>query len=680
VGASVGARVETENLVRNLSSPSLELRLLGPLKLLRDGRAVTLPPSRKVKALLAYLVVAPGPVPRERLCDLLWEVPNDPRGELRWCLSKLRTLLDDRDGRRRVLAAEDQVSLDVDDCRVDALALLAGARTGFATLAPGEAKALLEACHGDFLEGMGGNRSVGFGHWLAGRRSEFHSLRAELAAAISARHAPGGTDALPAVRAWLELAPLDAAANIRFLEELLARRMPEECTRHLAAAERLFSSEDIDFAPVREAWKRLRSLAPARVADHPAPPQVQDAATVAEIARHGGSVAVMPFREMGGASGGRSALGDALTHDVISRLARMRSLFVIARGSVFALAERDPLATEIAEILGVEYLATGVIERQAEGMSVSVEVADTASARIVWTERFVAHSQERLAVLDEIGDGIVSSIAAEIENAERNRAILKPPESLDAWEAYHRGLWHMYRFTSEENDRAAEFFGLSARLDPTFSRAHAGLSFTHWQRAFQRWGDREAETKSALDAAGRSLMVDDQNPAAHWSMGRALWLAGSHDEAASELERSVRLSPNFALGHYALSFVHSQAGDPAAAIAASDHSRLLSPCDPLLFGMLGTRAMALARIGQHAEAAEWALKAATRPNAHVHILAIATFCLALAGRLEDARQQAALVRRQNPRYGVEDLLRTFRFSSDADALFRHAASLIGLGP
>jgi hypothetical protein len=96
--------------------------------------------------------------------------------------------------------------------------------------------------------------------------------------------------------------------------------------------------------------------------------------------------------------------------------------------------------------------------------------------------------------------------------------------------------------------------------------------------------------------------------------------------------------------------------------------------------MLGTRAMALARIGQHAEAAEWALKAATRPNAHVHILAIATFCLALAGRLEDARQQAALVRRQNPRYGVEDLLRTFRFSSDADALFRHAASLIGLGP
>ena len=81
-------------------------------------------------------------------------------------------------------------------------------------------------------------------------------------------------------------------------------------------------------------------------------------------------------------------------------------------------------------------------------------------------------------------------------------------------------------------------------------------------------------------------MVDEHDPAAHWAMGRALWLKGSHDEAIGELRQCVNLSPNFALGHYTLAFVHSQSGDPRAAIEAADHSRLLSPFDPLLFGML----------------------------------------------------------------------------------------------
>ncbi|MGO4816436.1 hypothetical protein AB4156_43790, partial [Cupriavidus sp. 2MCAB6] len=79
--------MESQGSDADFSRPGLELRLLGPLKLLRAGAAETLPPSRKVRALLAYLALASRPVPRERLCSLLWQVPDDPRGELRWCLS-----------------------------------------------------------------------------------------------------------------------------------------------------------------------------------------------------------------------------------------------------------------------------------------------------------------------------------------------------------------------------------------------------------------------------------------------------------------------------------------------------------------------------------------------------------------------------------------------------------------
>src|SRR5262245_23648262 len=109
---------------------SVEIRVLGPTAVVRNGVAMAMPRSRKVRALLAYLALSPHPVSRSRLCDFLWDVPNDPRGELRWCLSKLRNLLDD--DRARVVTIDDQVALDLSHARVDVLDVERAARTGFA--------------------------------------------------------------------------------------------------------------------------------------------------------------------------------------------------------------------------------------------------------------------------------------------------------------------------------------------------------------------------------------------------------------------------------------------------------------------------------------------------------------------------------------------------------------------
>jgi Flp pilus assembly protein TadD len=159
-------------------------------------------------------------------------------------------------------------------------------------------------------------------------------------------------------------------------------------------------------------------------------------------------------------------------------------------------------------------------------------------------------------------------------------------------------------------------------------------------------------------------------------MGRALWLRGRQDQSLVELERAIDLSPNFALGHYTLSFVHSQAGDARAAVKFSDHSRHLSPFDPLLFAMLGSRAMALVRLGEFDEAADWGVKAAARPNAHAHILAIAAYSLALAGRIEEARAYMASIHKALPDYRIDDFLTAMQFAPEGAALFREAARRI----
>jgi len=662
-----------------MTEPALAIRVLGPVCVSRGGQAVPLPRSRKVRALLAYLALVPGPISRSRLCDLLWDVPNDPRGELRWCLSKLRGVLDDSPRHRVVAAAPDVVSLDLSDSVVDAVEIARALGGGVGTLARERLVELEGLFGGDLLEHLEIDGNPEFTGWLAAQRNRFRSLHVSVLDELATR-ARGSSPASPAsseetfrrLDAWLQLAPFDQRAHEVMLDALVKSGRIGDADSHFSATIRAFEQAGLDWSPLRDAWRASRggSGSHAPVTAAPAPP-------VDGRTRRRASVAIMPFLD-GTSAQTERRVAEGLTEDIITRLAKLRVLFVIARGTVYALRERGLGQAEAARLLDVDYVATGTVRRADHRISVVAELAETRGGRIVWTDELDGEAGETFSVLDAIVDRIVAAIAENIESEECSRAILKPPTSLDAWESYHRGLWHMYKFNGPDNARAEQLFRAAVELDPTFARAYAGLSFTHFQNAFLGLTpDHDAQVELAFGAASQSIGADDRDPAAHWSMGRALWLRGVQEESVVELERSVDLSPNFALGHYTLGFVHCQAGDPRAAIAATDTSRDLSPFDPLQFAMLASRAMAHARLGEVAEAADWAVKATRRPNAHVHILAIAAQCLALADRRDDARGFVARIRERSPHYTFQDFVGSFRFAPDAAELFRRAAKQIG---
>ena len=619
-----------------------------------------LPASRKVRGLLAYLALAPHPIARSQLCELLWDVPTDPRGELRWCLSKIRGLVDASD-RRRVRTQGELVGLDLGDCFVDTTEI-ARSSQAVEALSAEQLRTLVELFDGDVLDGLEIDGSPSFNGWLVAQRRRFRGFHAALLERVVSKVA--GSERRRYLEAWIELAPFDRRAHELLLGEFAQQNGIREGEEHLAATVRLFEAEGLDGAPLHDAWRSARSRG-------------QGVAREAESTPTGrASLAVMPFVDRTLTTGIRGRAADALVHDVITRLAKLRSLFVIAQGTVFALHDRGIGAEEAGRMLNVDYVASGSVRQDDTRLTVAVELSETRTARIVWTDVFDRKLADTFDVLNDLGDAIVGAIASEIEATERNRAVLAPPSSLNAWEAHHRGLWHMYRFNEVDNERARHFFEMAVRLDPTFARAYAGLSFTHFQNAFQGWSERQPEIERALAAAGQSLMVDDRDPAAHWAMGRALWLHGRNDESVVELEQAVDLSPNFALGHYTLAFVHAQAGDPETAISASDYARHLSPFDPLLFGMLASRGMALARLDRFDEAAEWGVKAAARPNAHAHILGIAAFLLALAERPVEARTYLTAIHRTRPHYGIDDFLRAFQFERREQQMFRDAAKRI----
>jgi DNA-binding SARP family transcriptional activator/TolB-like protein len=674
-----GTDVEMQLQSQQGEGVALRLQLLGSLTLARGAETIDLPKSRKVRALLAYLALAPREITRSRLCELLWESPSDPRGELRWCLSRIRSVMDDPN-RARVVARGDSISLDLSDCRVDALEIGA-ALQDLPSAALSRMRAIEALFGGELLEDLQLDDSPLFVQWLGSERRRLSTGHAQLLGAIL-KQVPEDSEAeFEYLGKWLAVEPFERSAHEKLLKALVRRGRLREAEEHLAATIRLFELEGLEWVSIREAWRAARSDqrgANVRISASVAPEATVQAAAVETKAARRASVCVMPFLEHTASGVARSRLGDGLADDIITRLAKLRVLFVIARGTAFSLGDRNVEGDEAARLLGVDYLANGTVRRRNGRIQVRVELAETRQPRVVWSDDLECSEAEALAGLNDLGNGIVASIAEEVESAERNRAVLKAPTSLDAWEAYHRGLWHMYRFNSADNDQAEHFFRISAQLDPTFARAHAGLSFAHFQNAFlHRPNERRAQIDRAFAAAGQSLMADDRDPAAHWAMGRALWLKGEGKEALSELGLSVDLSPNFALGHYTVGFIHCQSGDPQTAIDSAAYSRALSPFDPLLFAMLGTHALAHARLGNYEEAAMWALKAAARPNAHSHIMAIAAHCLALAGRIEEARGFIAKIHTTLPRYSFDDFLAGFRFTAEVQALLKRGAQRIG---
>jgi TolB-like protein len=685
----VGTSVETGNFAVQLTdrrgrlgsdsaavTASVSVQLLGPFGVARSGVAQALPPSRKVRALLAYLIMAPRPVQRSALCELLWDVPDDPRGELRWSLSKIRKLIDEP-GHARVRADKEFVSIDHAEISVDACEVANTVEADLAQAGPDILERLAGRFAGEFLEGLALDRSPMFETWLVSQRHVFRAWHAQVLVRLAALSLSDPERRLAYLRQRLDFQRYDETAHADLLAALARCGRIEEGEAHVAAAGRLLNSEGLSRAPLDRAWAQAKRAATEACATRIA--AAVERAIDARVGASGGrraSIAVMPFLALSGSDGN---LADGLSHDIISGLARLHNLFVIARGTTFALRDQTSNPQEIGRALNVDYAATGSVVRNGNRLVVTVDLCATDNGRVVWADAYETPIADAFAILGDIAARIISSLDAEIEAAERNRAILMPPNSLDAWEAHHRGLWHMYRFTGLDNEEAQRCFKRAVTLDLTFSRAYAGLSFTHWQNAFLfKSAERQAETDRAFDAAGRSLLADHRDPAAHWAMGRALWLRGEDAASVSALNEAVALSPSFAMGHYTLGFVKAQTGDPEAAIEATDVARQLSPFDPMLYAMCAARAFALFRLDRCEEAAEWALKAAEKPNAHAHVHAIAALILAAAGRLKESFREAGMIRKLRPTYSIDDFFSSFRVLSDQERACRIAAKQIGI--
>ena len=297
--------------------------------------------------------------------------------------------------------------------------------------------------------------------------------------------------------------------------------------------------------------------------------------------------------------------------------------------------------------LGVRYVLEGSLRKSGNRIRVTAQLVEAESAKHVWAERYDRDLADLFAVQDEIAQAVTIAIAPAIADAEQQRAIRKPPESLDAWTAYQRGLWHLSKASGEENALAEKFFQRAIDLDPIFAGGYTGLAAAINRAGHMFLTRNLTEALSTEEAlARRAVALDGDDAEARSRLAIALQSRGDYQGGQAEAERALVISPNLADAHGALGVVLTFSGRPEEGLAALKTRVRLDPRTPSLVYRLYQIALALYFCREYEAAAEAARQGIRsypdRPGSY-RVLAAALGQLGRTAEAKETLEQAIAI-------------------------------------
>ncbi len=353
------------------------------------------------------------------------------------------------------------------------------------------------------------------------------------------------------------------------------------------------------------------------------------------------SIAVLPFDNLGG-DAEQDYFADGICEDLITELSRLRWLAVTARNSSFTYKGKSVDVTEVGRDLGVRYIVEGSVRRGGNRLRISAQLIDAASGNHLWAERYDRDFSDIFALQDEINETLVATLEREVGVVERDRAHRKPPETLDAWETYQRGMWHCWKVTPDSVRRAEGILSQACDMDPEFAQALASLAYVQYLLAFLGWAETGRDPvgllETALDKARRAIALDGKNAMAHMALGRVLLAMAKPDDAIAAMERALDLNPSMTLAYFGLGMAQNISLRPQDAIANLDKAIALSPQDPASFAFHTVRGLAALQLGDFETALENARRAVRENTPYVLPSAVLASCLALLGRAVEAKE------------------------------------------
>jgi adenylate cyclase len=423
---------------------------------------------------------------------------------------------------------------------------------------------------------------------------------------------------------------------------------------------------DLAFGDLGE--RELKNIArPVRVyrlqppAESTAPPVPEAALSLPDKP----SIAVLPFANMSG-DPEQEHFADGIAEDILTGLARLRWLFVIARNSSFTYKGRHVDVRQVGRELGVRYVLEGSVRKGGHRIRVTGQLIEAESGVHLWAERYDRALDDVFAIQDEITESVIGRIQPHVYAAEHERLKRKPPKRLDAWENFVRAMF-LYSQHSEPSTREAlVLVDRAVELDPGYAQAHGLRAVCLAWRAFQGWEHRATAFAQAAASADRAVAGDPGEPWAHLARGFIAVARMRDAEMIDAFSRAIEASPNFAYAHGLLGAAHAFSGRPDQAIECIDRGVRLSPRD--IFGDEYQLFYAFAHFqaGRYAEAAAAAYQAIQQRPGHPVPYVMAAASHGLAGEIDQAASAIAQLRELVPGVSAADLEENFPYCRQED--------------
>ena len=313
------------------------------------------------------------------------------------------------------------------------------------------------------------------------------------------------------------------------------------------------------------------------------------------------SIAVLPFTNMSG-DPEQEYFADGVVEDIITALARVGWLFVIARNSSFSYKDKVPDVRVVGRELGVRYVLEGSIRRTGGRVRIGCQLIEAVSGGHAWADRFEGELSDIFDLQDRISESVVGAMQPNLQRAEILRATSKPTASLDAYDLYLRALPHFYAFTHQGTEIASDLLRRALALDSNYPRAKALLGWVHVIRISAGWAGPD-EVDLAIQYAEAVLKSAPDDPSTLGTAGQILGYVGPDiDVARAAVDRALSLSPTSAPVLLAAGWVYSSAGAATAAIDFFQRGIRLSPRDPTMPVFLAGLGMAYLQAGRDDDA------------------------------------------------------------------------------
>ncbi|MGI9622355.1 MAG: tetratricopeptide repeat protein, partial [Acidimicrobiales bacterium] len=364
-------------------------------------------------------------------------------------------------------------------------------------------------------------------------------------------------------------------------------------------------------------------------------------------------IAVLSFESLSD-DAAQAHVADGLTHDIVTALSKHRWLRVLTRSMVDRFRDEPDAVSRLCEEFGVDYVVEGTVRRADDRLRVTVGLTAASDGTSLWAERYDRQFEDIFTVQDEITQVIAANIEPEVGYAERDRVSRTPPADLQAWDLYHLGVAHFFRFTAEDNLEAQRLLAMSRDRDPSFGDAHAWwayatvLGMVYWDT------NPEPEVlDAALEATQSALQVDSHNAVFHALRGRVQLARREYSSALLENQRALELNPTFAAAYCGLGDSLCYEGRYDEAIEQFEQAVALGAHDPQKWAFLSYGALALLFDKRFEDALEWSEQAMTIPNCQYWTFAHRVVALAHLDRIEEARDGVEELVRRCPQFSID---------------------------